>query len=47
MTIGVPRVGHVTVPLARALPTGTLAALLKDVAAQLDTTVEDVLRQIR
>ncbi len=47
LTVSAPRQGHLTVPLKRALPIGTLAALLKDAAAQLDTTVEDILSKIR
>ncbi|MSV34811.1 MAG: type II toxin-antitoxin system HicA family toxin [Bryobacterales bacterium] len=47
MTLSFPRQAHLTVPLARAIPTGTLAALIKDAATHLDTTVEDVLSKIR
>lgn len=47
LTISDPQEGHLTVPLTKALPLGTLAALVKDAAAQLDTTVEDILRAIR
>ncbi len=47
MTISVPRPAHLTVPLTRSIPTGTLAALLKDAAKHLDTTVDDILRKIR
>lgn len=46
LTVFAPRKGHLTVPRTKALPTGTLAALIKDAAAQLDTTVEDVLGRI-
>ena len=47
MTVSVPREGHLTVPLTKALPAGTLAALVKDAAFQLETTVEDTLRRFR
>ena len=47
LTVSAPRQGHLTVPLNKALPVGTLAALLKDAAAQLDTTVEDIVSRIR
>lgn len=47
LTISYPQEGHLTVPLAKTLPLGTLAALVKDAAAQLDTTVEVILRTIR
>lgn len=47
MTVSVPRQAHVTVPLTRAIPPGTLAALIKDAATHLDTAVEDVLDKIR
>ena len=46
MTVSFPRQAHLTVPLARAIPPGTLAALIKDAAAHLDTTTEDILRKI-
>ena len=46
MTVSFPRQAHLTVPLARAIPPGTLAALIKDAAAHLDTTIEDILRKI-
>ena len=46
MTVSVPRQGHLTVPLTKAIPAGTLAALVKDAAVQLDTTVEDILSRI-
>jgi predicted RNA binding protein YcfA (HicA-like mRNA interferase family) len=46
MTVMVPREGHLTIPLTKALPAGTLAALLKDAARQLDTTVENLLSRI-
>ena len=47
MTLSSPREGHLTVPLARAIPLGTLAALVKDAAAQLHTTLDDVLWKLR
>jgi len=47
MTVSFPRQAHLTVPLAHTIPPGTLAALIKDVAAHLDTTVEDILTKIR
>ncbi len=47
MTISVPRQAHLTVPLTRSIPAGTLAALIKDAATQLETTVDDVLSRIR
>jgi len=47
MTISVPRQAHLTVPLTRAIPAGTLAALIKDAAAHLEMSVEDVLTKIR
>ncbi|MBI4904305.1 MAG: type II toxin-antitoxin system HicA family toxin [Acidobacteria bacterium] len=47
MTVSLPRQAHLTVPLARAIPPGTLAALIKDVAAHLDATIEDILPKIR
>ncbi len=46
MTISVPRQAHLTVPLTRAIPAGTLAALIKNVAIQLETTVDDILSKI-
>ena len=46
MTVSFPRQAHLTVPLSRPIPAGTLAALIKDVAAHLDTTVEDILGRI-
>ncbi len=47
MTVSAPREGHPTIPLTNALPTGTLAALIKEAALQLETTVEDILSSIR
>ena len=47
MTISVPLQAHLTVPLTRAIPAGTLAALVKDAATQLETTVDDILSKIR
>jgi hypothetical protein len=47
MTISLSRQAHLTVPLARSIPPGTLAALVKDAAGHLDTTVEDILAKIR
>ena len=47
MTISVPRQAHLTVPLTRSIPAGTLAALVKDAAMHLDTTVDDILSKIR
>ncbi len=47
MTISAPHQAHLTVPLARAIPAGTLAALIKDAATHLDTTVDDILSKIR
>ena len=47
MTISVPQEAHVTVPLTRAIPAGTLAALVKDAATHLETTVDDILSRIR
>jgi predicted RNA binding protein YcfA (HicA-like mRNA interferase family) len=47
MTVSVPRQAHITVPMARAIPAGTLAALIKDAATHLDTTIEDILGKIR
>ncbi|MCX6596822.1 MAG: type II toxin-antitoxin system HicA family toxin [Acidobacteria bacterium] len=47
MALSVPRQAHLTVPLTRAIPAGTLAALIKDAATHLETTVDDVLRGIR
>ena len=41
------RQAHLTIPLTKALPAGTLATLIKDAAVQLETTVEDVLSKIR
>jgi len=46
LTVSADREGHPTVPLTKALPAGTLAALV-DAAEQLDTTVEDILGRIR
>lgn len=46
LTVFAPRKGHLTVPRTKALPAGTLAALLKDAAVQLNTTVEDILGKI-
>ncbi len=47
MTISAPRQAHLTVPLTRAIPAGTLAALIKDAAIHLETTVDDILSRIR
>lgn len=47
MTVSSPRQGHLTVPLTKAIPAGTLLALVKDAAAQLETTVEEVVSEIR
>lgn len=47
MTISIPRQAHLTVPLTRAIPSGTLAALVKDAATHLETTVEDILSKLR
>ena len=47
MTISTPREGHLTIPITRTLAPGTLAALIKDAAVQLETTVEDILDKIR
>lgn len=47
MTISVPRQAHLTIPLTRAITAGTLAALVKDAAAHLETTVDDILSRIR
>ena len=47
MTVSAPRAGHLTVPLTKALPAGTLAALVKEAVFQLETTVEAVLNEIR
>lgn len=47
LTISAPRQGHLTVPLTKALPVGTLASLVKDAAAQLDITVEEIVSKIR
>ncbi|MBY0505500.1 MAG: hypothetical protein K2X03_16425 [Bryobacteraceae bacterium] len=47
MTISLPRQAHLTVPLARPIALGTLAALVKDAATQLDIAVEEVLEKIR
>ena len=47
MTVSIPRQGHLTVPLTKAIPAGTLATLVKDAAIQLETTVEDILYRIR
>lgn len=47
LTLSFPQQAHLTVPLARAIPPGTLAALVKDAALHLDTTVENVLSKIR
>lgn len=41
------RLGYKQTRPARAIPPGTLAALIKDAAAQMDTTVEDILGKIR
>ena len=41
MTVSFPRQAHLTVRLARSIPRGTLAALVQDAAAQLETTIED------
>jgi len=46
MTISAARQSRVTVPLAKSIPAGTLAALVKDVAVQLETTVDDILRRL-
>jgi predicted RNA binding protein YcfA (HicA-like mRNA interferase family) len=47
MTIFVPRQGHLTVPLARPIAAGTLAALIKDAAMHLETSVDEILSKIR
>lgn len=47
LTVSLPRQAHLTVPLARTIPVGTLAAILKDAAAHLDLTVEEILNRIR
>ena len=47
MTISVHKQAHLTVPLTRAIPAGTLAALMKDAATHLETTFDDVLNRIR
>jgi len=47
LTISAPRQAHLTVPLTRAIPAGTLAALIKDVATHLDTSIDDILSKIR
>jgi predicted RNA binding protein YcfA (HicA-like mRNA interferase family) len=47
MTLSGPPQAHITVPLARAIPAGTLAAILKEVALHLDSTVEEILNRIR
>ena len=47
MTISGPTEGHVTVPLKRFLPTGTLAAIIKDVSVQLDASADEILGKIR
>ncbi len=46
MTVVVPREGHLTIPVTKALPAGTLAAILNDAAVQLEITVEDLLDKI-
>jgi len=46
MTISAPRQAHLTVPLTKAIPAGTLAALVKDAATHLETTVDDILSKI-
>lgn len=47
MTVSFPRQAHLTVPLSREIPPGTLAALIKDASAHLDMTIEDILTKIR
>ena len=47
MTVSFPRQAHLTVPLARAILAGTLAALIKDAATHLEPTVENILGKIR
>ena len=47
MTISTPRQAHLTIPLTKAIPPGTLATLIKDAAVHLETTVEDILNKVR
>ena len=47
MTLSGPRQAHLTVPLTKAIPAGTLAAVVKDAASHLETTLDDILSKIR
>lgn len=46
MTILSPRQAHLTVPLLRPIPPGTLAAILKDAAVHMETTVGEILMRV-
>lgn len=46
MSLEHPGVGHLTVPMLKPLPVGTLSAILKEAAAQLGLAYTDVLDQV-
>lgn len=46
LTTATPREHHVTIPKHNALRVGMLAAILDDVAAHLEITRDELLRQI-
>ena len=46
MTVAVPKQGHLTVPLLKPLPAGTLSAILKEAARQLETDVVELIQRI-
>ncbi|MFN0168592.1 MAG: type II toxin-antitoxin system HicA family toxin [Bryobacteraceae bacterium] len=43
LSIDEPRQGHITVPLLRPLPVGTLSSIVKEVAAQLELEYTEIL----
>jgi len=47
MTLSFPRQAHLTVAMSKPLAAGTLAVLVKDAAALLETTVDAIVSQLR
>jgi predicted RNA binding protein YcfA (HicA-like mRNA interferase family) len=46
MTVKKPREGHVTIPMGKPIPAGTLSAILKEAAAQLEIGMDELLERI-
>ena len=46
MTVNNPRQGHLTIPMGKPIPAGTLSAILKEAAVQLEIGIDELLKRI-